>query len=346
MSTKPFDDLPSLPPTVDFAVPEIFTAIIEASNALARLDEVSDLLENSSVFLNAIPVLEAQASSQIEQIVTTNDAIFRANVSGAKPDVATNLALRLRRSITLGAEVAESRGITATLASTICSEILGHEMQPRKTQGTVIQSNLKTIYTPPSPNVLPRLLAEWESFVNKGDQLHPLIIMALAHYQFEAIHPFSDGNGRTGRVLNVLLLVNSGLLKQPVLQMSREIEARRNDYYRLINEVTTKGNWVEWVVFMLEVVAAGAKDSAKKLKAITMLQLTFGERFESRPKLVQLLFEKPYCQIGHVVERCGVTRATAANWLESLEKQGALGSVVSGREKFFVNRELLEVLNG
>ena len=345
MSSQPFDALPKLPPAVDFAVPEIFNAVIEASNALARLDEISGLLENSTVFLNLIPVLEAQASSRIEQIVTTNDAIFKAQVSATKSDIATDLALRLRRSITLGAEFATKRGITAMLAETICSELLGHEMKPRTSSGTVIQSNGKTIYTPPSPATLPRLLGEWESFVNSSDSLHPLIVMALGHYQFEAIHPFTDGNGRTGRVLNVLALVNAGLLKEPVLQMSGQIEARRLDYYKLLNDVSTKGAWIEWVVFMLEVVTAAAKDSARKLKSITMLQLTFGERYETKAELVPLLFEKPYCQIGHVVQRCGVTRVTAANWLESLEKQGALGSVVSGREKFFVNRELLEVLN-
>ena len=345
MTNAPFDSLPKLPPVVDFAVPEIFAAVISASNALARLDEIAELLDNSAVFMNAIPVLEAQASSQIEQIVTTNDSIFRAEVSGTKPDIATAFALRLRRSITLGAELAAKRGLTAKLAETICSELLGREMKPRASSGTVIQSNGKTIYTPPSPKELPRLLGEWESFINSSDSLHPLIVMALGHYQFEAIHPFSDGNGRTGRVLNVLALVNAGLLKEPVLQMSQAIEARRNDYYRLLNRVTTDGAWIEWVLFMLEIVTASAKESARKLKAITMLQLTFGERYETKSELVQLIFEKPYCQIGHVVERCGVTRVTAANWLESLEKQGALGSVVSGREKFFVNRELLEVLN-
>jgi Fic family protein len=345
VTNVPFDSLPKLPPAVDFAVPEIFAAVIAASNALARLDEIAELLDNSAVFMNAIPALEAQASSQIEQIVTTNDAIFRAEVSGTKPDIATDLALRLRRSITLGAELASKRGLTSKLAETICSELLGHEMKPRANAGTVIQSNGQTIYTPPSPVELPRLLAEWEGFMNSSDSLHPLIVMALGHYQFEAIHPFSDGNGRTGRVLNVLALVNAGLLKEPVLQMSRAIEVRRNDYYRLLNRVTAEGAWVEWVLFMLEVVAEAARDSAHKLKAITMLQLTFGERYETKAELVPLLFEKPYCQIGHVVERCGVTRVTAANWLESLENQGALGSVVSGREKFFVNRELLEVLN-
>lgn len=345
MTNIPFDALPKLPPAVDFAVPEIFAAVIAASNALARLDEIAELLDNSAVFMNAIPVLEAQSSSQIEQIVTTNDAIFRAEVSGSKPDLATHLALRLRRSITLGAEFAAKRGLTTKLSETICSEILGREMTPRTTLGTVIQSNGETIYTPPSPAELPRLLVDWERFMNSSDSLHPLIIMAIGHYQFEAIHPFSDGNGRTGRVLNVLALVNHGLLKNPVLQMSRVIEARRHDYYRLINRVTTEGAWVEWVVFMLDVVAEAARDSAHKLKAITMLQLTFGERYQTKAELVPLLFEKPYCQIGHVVERCRVTRVTAANWLESLENQGALGSVVSGREKFFVNRELLEVLN-
>jgi Fic family protein len=217
-------------------------------------------------------------------------------------------------------------------------------MKLRQNPGTVIQSGGKTIYTPPAPEHLKELLSSWEKFVNKEDVLHPLIVMALSHYQFEAIHPFSDGNGRTGRVLNVLHLVANGLLKQPVIQMSQYLFEHRDEYYKRLRDVDSKDAWIPWVLFILEGVRVSAVESASKLKQITTMQLSFGERYETKASLIALIFEKPYVQIGQVVERCGVTRVTAANWLESLENQGALRSMVSGREKFFINKELVDSL--
>ena len=337
-------NLKSFPPAVDFAIPEIFNAVIAASNALARLDEIAEVLDNSAVFINTIPVLEAQASSEIENVVTTHDSIYMADVSSSKADTETLLAISLRKAIIAGSEVASKRGISLKLASMICSEMLAREMKLRQSPGTVIQSYGKTIYTPPAPGELRELLASWEKFVNREDVLHPLIVMALSHYQFEAIHPFSDGNGRTGRVLNVLHLVASGLLKQPVVQMSQYLLENRDEYYKRLRDVDSKDAWIPWVLFILEGVRVSAIESASKLKQITTMQLSFGERYETKASLIALIFEKPYVQIGQVVERCGVTRVTAASWLESLENQGALTSMVSGREKFFINKELVDSL--
>jgi hypothetical protein len=341
MSSKALLDFP---PGVEFAIPEVFRAVIAASNALARLDEVSQLLENAPVFINTIPVLEAQASSAIENVVTTHDSIFRADVSSTKSDQETLLALRLRKAIIAGTEVVRKRGMSFKLAQLVCSEILGRDMPMRAQPGTVIQSEGKTVYTPPKPEELKECLANWEKYINREDVLHPLIVMAISHYQFEAIHPFVDGNGRTGRVLNVLHLVSSGLLQEPVLQMSQYLNTNRDEYYLRLRQVDEVGAWIPWVLFMLEAVRVSALESADKLKALTVLQLAFVERYEAKASLIQLIFEKPYVQIGQVVERCGVTRVTAANWLESLERQGALSSLVSGREKFFINKELLSVL--
>jgi Fic family protein len=337
-------NLRPLPPAVDFALPEIFKAVVAASNALARLDETAELLENSAVFINTIPVLEARASSEIENVVTTHDSIFRADVSSSKIDTETLLAIRLRKAIIAGTEVAQKRGISVKLAGMICSELLGREMKPRQNPGTVIQSGGKIVYTPPAPEQLKEYLESWEEFANREDVLHPLIVMALLHYQFEAIHPFSDGNGRTGRVLNVLHLVASGLLKQPIIHMSQYLFENREEYYQRLRDVDSKDAWIPWVLFMLEGVRVSASESASKLKQVTTMQLSFEERYETKASLIPLIFEKPYLQIRQVVERCGVTRVTAANWLESLEKQGALRSMISGREKFFINSELVEAL--
>jgi len=326
------------------AVPEVFKAVVKASNALARLDELAENLENTEVFINSIPVLEAQASSEIENVVTTHDSIFRADTSTAKADSQTLTALQLRRAIIAGADLARKRGISAKLASNICSEIMGRQMPFRTQPGTVIRSAGKTVYVPPQPADLPALLVQWEQLVNREDLLHPLIVMAIAHYQFEAIHPFTDGNGRTGRVINVLQLVASGELKQPVLQISQYLNTHRDEYYRRLRAVDARSDWVGWILFMLEAVRVSAIQSAKKLKQVTELQLNFADRYMVSPGLVQLLFEKPYVQIGQVVQRFSVTRVTAAKWLENLESQGALKSLVSGREKFFINHQLIKLL--
>jgi len=342
MNPKP---LPALPPDVDFAIPEVFRAVISASNALARLDEIAQLLENAPVFINTIPVLEAQASSAIENVVTTNDSIFSADVSSTKPDQETLLALRLRKAIIAGTEIATERGVSFNLAQLVCSELLGRQMPLRSQPGTVLLSQGETVYTPPAPEQLQALISDWERYVNREDVLHPLILMAISHYQFEAIHPFSDGNGRTGRVLNVLHLVSSGLLSQPVLQMSQYLLSNRSEYYQRLRAVDQAGDWIAWVLFMLEGVRVSAVESSKKLKSVAVLQLSFVERYMAKASLIQLIFEKPYVQIRQVVERCAVTRVTAANWLESLEEQGALSSLAAGREKFFINKALIAVLS-
>lgn len=333
-----------IPPAGEFAVPEVFKAVIAASNALARLDEIAELLENADVFINAIPVLEARASCDIENVVTTHDAIFSADVSSTNVDQNTISAIRLRRALLAGTKVAKQRGITTKLATKICTDLMGRQMSLRTQPGTVIRSGVKTVYTPPAPNQLERLMSSWEKFANRDDLLHPTVVMALSHYQFEAIHPFSDGNGRTGRVLNVLQLVSAGLLQYPILHLSKYLNDHRDDYYKHLRAVDQNGAWVEWVLFMLEAVRFSAVDSANKLKSITELQLRFGEKFAVRPDLADLIFEKPYLQIRQVVERCGVTRLTASNWLSSLEQQGALKCFQSRREKFFVNHQLVRLL--
>ena len=341
MATKPL----LIQPSVDeLAIPSVFRAVTAASNALARLDELAGVLDNFQVFVNAIPVIEAQASSEIENVVTTHDSIFKADTAPGKADANTLSALRLRRAILHGSDVASSRGITAKLAKDLCSEIMGREMTVRTQPGTVIRSAGKTVYTPPEPKQLVELLNQWEKFVNREDYLHPLVVMAVSHYQFEAIHPFMDGNGRTGRVLNVLYLIASGEISHPVFQISKYLNENRDEYYKRLRAVDRNQDWVGWVLFILEAVRVSAIDSANKLKQLTELQLRFSEKYEVSSDFAQLIFEKPYLQIGQVVERFGVTRVTAAKWLEELVSQGALRVLVSGRDKFYINQGLVKLL--
>ena len=324
--------------------------LIEAASLLARLDEAADLLANPAVFNNVMPLLEIVSSSRIESIITTNDEMFVANASATQPlTPATRQALAARAAMNLGFETLASRPISIKLLNALASQVLGYETGPRNLPGTFLGGTEGRIYTPPTGEErITRMLGELVTFLSK-DGLHPILRMILAHYQFEAIHPYPDGNGRTGRILNHLILNQSGLLKAPVLDLSSYLVANRNKYYEALHGVESSGDWSGWTTFVLDALIASTADSYGKLKKLTLAQLRFGEENEDvlgkfTEELVQLLFEKPYCQIGHVVERLSVSRPTASKVLEALVRKNVLTSFVSGKEKFFVNTRMLEVL--
>lgn len=350
---KPFNDLPPLRESTlpDFG--SLSSQITEARVSLARLDQAIKLISNPRVFLNAIPIVEAQASSAIENIVTTNDTLFQnADVEVLPKDANTQAAMRNRDALHLAFEIVTKRPISTKLAKEVCSTILGHKVEIRTNSGTYIGSQQSRIYTPPvGEQLIERHLAAWEKFINSKLNIDPLVLMALSHYQFEAIHPFTDGNGRTGRIINLMLLVQLGLLKLPVLHLSRAINRTRSDYYKKLANVTAKGQWLEWVEYILQMVKESADLALNQVEEINSLKQEFPRRFTSEvfklgltADLLELIFEKPYCKIGHVVERCSVSRPTAAKWLEELEKLGALESLVLGRDKYFINHQMLEIL--
>jgi Fic family protein len=294
--------------------------------------------------------LEVAASSRIENIITTHDQMFVADASSTQPVSAeTRLAIRNRAALSLGLDALSKRPLSVPLLMEIASELLGYQVELRSLPGTFIGSIEQRVYTPPEgKELLDGLLQDLVRFIGESD-LHAVIVMILAHYQFEAIHPFPDGNGRTGRVLNHLILKGGGLLESPVLNLSSYLVKHRDQYYKQLHAVEASSDWQGWVEFMLLAMKVSIVDSYSKLKQLTLAQLLMTERISSvagkfGSRLVQLLFEKPYCQIGHVVERLGVSRPTAAKLLERLVVSGELTSFVSGKEKFFVNSKMLEVL--
>lgn len=349
----PFDDLPPLPPAgVDLEPKPVLKATIEARAAVATLEHAGQLLPNPSILIHAVPLLEAQASSEIENIVTTADELFRHADSGGG-DHATKEALRYRSALFVGVAAVRERPLTADAAARICTVLQGREMGVRAVPGTRIANPAtgKVIYSPPEGRGRIRdKLTEWERFVHAEDDLDPLVRMALAHYQFEAIHPFHDGNGRTGRVLNILMLIEAGLLSDPILYLSRGIIARKNDYYRLLRAVTEDGAWTDWILYMLDVVRESAQSTTRKISAIRVCQEHIAEQARAASpggrdaRFLDLLFAQPYCRISTVVERCEVSRQTASSWLHALVQAGLLSEVRAGRELLFVNHELLEVL--
>lgn len=242
---------------------------------------------------------------------------------------------------------------TAT-AEIVCSRIKNVQMQVRRVPGTALanQQTGEVIYTPPVGEAALRdKLANWERFIHDEHGIDPLIRMAVAHYRFEAIHPFTDGNGRTGRVLNLLMLVEQGLLDQPVLYLSRYIIERKADYYRLLLEVTRDGAWTEWVAYMLDALADTARWTGAKIDAIRRLHEQACEWVRTqRPKvysreLVDVLFNQPYCRIHNVVEAGIAERETAARYLRELVDIGVLKEQRMGKEKLFLHPAYLRLLS-
>lgn len=350
---KPYNELLPPPAADELETKDVLRAAIGASAALAQLDQAVVSIPNPTVLINSIPLLEAQASSEIENIVTTTDELFRhigEDTSAADP--ATRETLRYRTALHRGFRLTNERGLTASTAAAVCSIIKAREMKVRAMPGTRIANpnTNEVIYSPPEGrDLIEGKLSEWEKFVHT-DEVNPLVRMAAAHYQFEAIHPFSDGNGRTGRILNVLMLVEAGLLRMPVLYLSRYIIDTKNDYYRLLLAVTATGAWEEWILYVLRGIEKTSRMTLRKIDAIRDLQDDFGQRSRTISKgtahseFQSVLFEQPYCRINTVVERCAVSRPTATSWLSSLADAGLLQDLKVGRDRLFINREFLNLL--
>ncbi len=351
---RPYQDLPPLPPAADIETKPVLKACIEARAALSELKAAGHLIPNQAVLINAIPILEAQASSEIENIVTTADKLFRhAARTDNDHDRATKEATAYRTALAHGFASLAVRPLSTSTCVEVCRIIKGAELDIRATPGTALQNQATgaIIYTPPEgASLLREKLANWERYIHEARDIDPLIRMAVMHYQFEAIHPFTDGNGRTGRVLNILFLVEQGVLEIPVLYLSRFILANKADYYRLLLEVTTKTHWQEWVLFMLRALHETALWTTAKIRAIKKLQEETVEKIRSRDaaiysrELIDLIFEQPYCRIANVVDRGLAERKTASVYLKRLAELGFLEEQKHGREKLFVNPAFLRLL--
>ncbi|MEM7479626.1 MAG: Fic family protein [Acidobacteriota bacterium] len=350
---QPFDDLPPLRPRMGLENQAVLKACIPARAALAQLKQVAELIPNPSMLANTLPLLEAQASSKIEHIVTTADRLFEHLRSEGTADPATKEALRYRHALLEGFETLKDRPLTTRTAEAVCSRIKDVEMTVRKVPGTALANSAtgEVIYTPPTGEArLRRMLADWERFLHEATHLDPLVRMAAAHYQFEAIHPFTDGNGRTGRILNSLFLVEAGLLPMPVLYLSRYIIAHREDYNRLLLAVTRDRAWQEWILFILRGVEETASWTNTKIAAIRDLADETAHYVRlNQPKiysreLIDVLFEQPYCRITNIVEAGIVERQAASRYLKELAEIGVLREQKAGREKLFLHGKLLRLL--
>ena len=351
---QPYNQLPTLPPSLDaIETRAVLKACISARAAVAELKKAGELIPNQSMLINLLPLLEAKDSSEIENIVTTTDKLFQYALEDKGADHATKEALRYRTALYQGFVQLEKKPLCTTTAIEVCSTLKHAEMEIRKVPGTLIgnQTTGEIIYTPPAgEKVIRDLLTNWERFLHDDDDLDPLIKMAVGHYQFEAIHPFYDGNGRTGRILNVLYLIECGLLTLPILYLSRFIVHNKQDYYRLLNQVTKDQNWEDWLLFMLKGVEQTALWTSDKITAIRALIESTTDYIKAQlPKiysyeLVQLIFEQPYCRISNLVERDIAKRQTASAYLKQLTDVGILQEINSGKEKLFMHPRLMTLM--
>ena len=352
---KPYDSLPELPPSVEIESRRVLKQCVTSRAALAELKAAANLIPNPAILIN-LSMLEAQASSEIENIVTTADTLFQSMHANERADPATREALRHRTALLEGVSSLKARPLNTNTIEAICTNIKGVEMTVRRVPGVRLRNTTTgaVIYTPPEGETrLRQMLKNWEDFLHTDaaqTPFDPLVRMAVLHYQFEAIHPFTDGNGRTGRVLNSLFLVDQDLLSQPILYLSRYIIAHRADYYRLLEHVTRSGDWEEWLLFILRGIEDTARWTVRKIEAMRTLTRELTEYLRQHyPKLysrelVAILFEQPYCRIAHLVERELGTRQLASRYLHALVQAGVLREVRKGQEKLFLHSQLLELL--
>jgi Fic family protein len=352
----PYNDLPPLPPKADLESKEILKKAIKTNKALAKLVGSGKQLPNQSVLINSIGLQEAKLSSEIENVLTTNDELYQAFASDKKvTDVNTKEVLHYQEALWEGFTLVKHRGLlTTNLFVKLYNIIKETDAGIRKLPGTKI-ANERTgeiIYTPPEgEDVIRGKLKNLEEYVNlNNDDVDPLIKMAVMHYQFEAIHPFADGNGRTGRIINILYLVKHNVLEIPILYLSKYILDHKKAYYNGLRSVTENGEWREWVFYMLDAIEQTASYTQQKIDAIVSLMDEMGAMLKKKApdiyskELLEVLFRQPYCKRKFLEDAGIVKKKTAGVYLAELERFGLLKSAKVGKEKLFINWNLYDIL--
>jgi Fic family protein len=349
----PLNNLPPIPPKEAFLdKKELWEKETAARSTIAELKGMAHAIPNQSILLNAIALQEAQDSSEIENIITTRDKVFLGIVGEYQAnDVSTKEVVHYRKAIFTGFHLIQEKGFLGRSDVDIIQSILiGNNAGVRRNVGTTLMNDKtgKVVYTPPEPRHIPKLLDNLLDFFNTCE---PTITnMAIIHYQFESIHPYYDGNGRTGRLLNILFLVVKGLLDIPILYLSSYIMQNKSLYYKYLNQVTFQDNWEQWVLYMLGGVEFVAKDTLGKItnikelldKTIEIVRTTLPKIYSK--ELVETLFENPYCKNEFIVKSIGLERKTAAKYLDQLTHIQILEKKKVGKSNIYINSELVRIL--
>ena len=349
MKLLPFNDY-------DLKTPRILEALNEASRSLAELKGFANSIPNQHILINAITINEAKDSSEIENIVTTHDSIYKVLTESGYKDESAKEVVDYRSAIWRGYEIIKEKGFISTNVLVELQGMIEHNKAGvRKNPGTKLV-NSKTgevIYTPPQEEKEIRdLLKNLEDYINENDdEVDPLIKMALIHYQFESIHPFYDGNGRTGRILNVLYLVLNNLLDSPILYLSNYINKNKDQYYKLFTEFRENNNYEDWIIYILKGIEETSQKTILLIRQLQLLMEGYQEEFKILlPKiysdeLFESIFFEVYTRIPYIEKRCKVTRQTAATYLNSLVNFGLLEFEKVGRESIYKNTRLIDLLS-
>ena len=344
----------SLPLTQEIETTKVLKKTISANRALARLNGVAKIIPNQAILINSLVLQEAKDSSEIENIITTHDELYRAslNISDVTNEVkeVQHYSQALLKGYNL---VKESKLLLKRYIIEIQAELEQNSAGVRKQSGTNLKNahTGKVVFTPPQEHeTIQNLLDNLEKFMNEPNDIDPLVNMAIIHYQFETIHPFYDGNGRTGRIINILYLILHDLLDIPILYLSRYIIQNKSDYYRLLQEVRTEGKMQEWILYMLDGIEQTSVETIELIESIyKLMQETTTLLKEKLPKiyskdLVEILFMHPYTKIEFLVDTLSISRQTASKYLKELETLGIVESIQIKNSKFFVNIELFSML--
>lgn len=352
----PIKKLEKLPPKREkVETIEILRQLSKSSNTLGELKGIAKTIPNQAMLINAIALQEAKDSSEIENIITTQDELYKAIASNGKYTSAIKEVINYRKAIFIGQDIIQNQGFLRLrdieeLQKTIIENNAGVRNMP----GTILKNDKtgEIVYTPPQEKdeILDLLSNFLEHFNVAQNDLSPLISLAILHYQFESIHPFYDGNGRAGRILNILYLILNELLDIPILYLSSYINENKSEYYKLLNTVNKTDEWEAWILYLLKAIEETAKKTITKINSIKeLLDVTIKIAQEKAPKiyrkeLIELLFEQPYSKIEFVGDRLGVERKASSRYLKKLEEIGVLESQKIGRETIYVNTKLIEIL--
>jgi len=347
--------LKELPPEMNLETTKVLKKTANAYRYLSELKGVSLTIPNQSILINTLPLLEAKDSSAVENIITTHDELYKEDlfgefISNASAKEVKDYSTALKR----GYELVKNTGLLTNNNIIEIQEIIEHNKAGfRKLPGTELKNDNtgETVYIPPqNPDDIIKLMDNLEIFINNDDfcGYDPLVKMAVIHYQFESIHPFYDGNGRTGRIINILYLVLKGLLDIPILYLSRYIIKNKSDYYRLLWEVGTKDNWEEWILFILQGVEETSKETIVIINEIKKLMMDYKHRIRENFKfysqdLINNLFCHPYTKIEFLERDLKITRQTAAKYLDDLADKKFLKKEKMGNNNYYINEPLFNL---
>lgn len=347
-------NIPILPLGDNLETPNVLKKAIIANRALAELKGVAQTMPNQALLISTLSIQESKDSSEIESIVTTHDELFRYDRKFDDSSPSTKEVYRYREALFFGYEKIRTKPITSNLLIDIIKILTERDVGFRNVPGTTLK-NPRTgeiVYTPPQDRTeIITLMKNLDIFINMKDKagLDPLVSMAIIHHQFESIHPFFDGNGRVGRILNLLYLIENQLLDIPILYLSRYITQNKSEYYRLLQAVRDKGVWEEWILFMLSAVEQTAKQTIGTIESIKALMGEYKKVLKEKVpriyshELINNIFSHPYTKIEYIVEDTNVSRLTASKYLKQLEKLGLLRMQKHKNTNYYINDQLLHL---